>query len=217
MAIIGTRVYDKLLAGNQQVRTDGCTVVAGADLSRGAVLGRISAGTVPTTGTATSGNTGNGTVTAVTGGRATRPGDYTLVCVSAGTGTGAFQVLNPNGETLGIAIIGTAFTSAELNLLVGNGATDFAIGDSFTVTVPESDNKGKLTLVNSAAVDGSGVPVGVLLEDVAAAEADVVAQYATSGQFNAAALTFGGSDTAEDYEEALKAQDIHLKFTNIPE
>lgn len=55
------------------------------DLSAGTVLGKILTST-PTTGTAAGGNTGNGTMTAVTGGDAAKVGVYTATCTAGSTG-----------------------------------------------------------------------------------------------------------------------------------
>lgn len=64
---------------------------------------------------------------------------------------------------------------------------------------------GKLTLVNSAGTDdGRRKPYAVLLEDVDATSADKAAPVALAGQFNAAALIFGGSDTVATHKEAMR-------------
>ena len=47
---------------------DEVTVLAAQTLVVGEVLGTVTVGTVPTTGTAGGGNTGNGTMTSVSGG-----------------------------------------------------------------------------------------------------------------------------------------------------
>ena len=117
--------------------------IAGADngegttgvVPRGAVLGKVTAGACPTTGTAGGGNTGTGTMTSVTAGKKVKAGVYTMTCIDAQTNAGTFKVVNPDGEEIGIARVGTAFTSPEINFTIGDSA-DFVAGDSFTVTVP---------------------------------------------------------------------------------
>ena len=81
------------------------TVLAAQNLSVAAVLGKITAGTVPTTGTAGGGNTGNGTCTVVTGGVNVQVGTYTLTCIQAVAHGGVFSVVNPSSETIGICAI----------------------------------------------------------------------------------------------------------------
>lgn len=218
MSVIGTRSYDKLLAGNQQVRADGCTIKSGANLSRGAVLGKISVGAVPATGTAKDGgNTGTGTMTSVAGKRRTQVGVYSITCIAASTGKGQFAVVNPKGVLKGIAIVGAPYADDEIGFSLSDGDPDFAVGDGFTVTVPASADANKYKLVDKSSIDGSGVAKTVLLEDVAALSSDVVTEMALSGQFNAAALSFGGTDTFADHAEDLKAVNINLKTNNIPE
>ena len=64
---------------------------------------------------------------------------------------------------------------------------------------------GKLTLVNSADTDdGRRKPYAVLLEDVDATSADKPAPVALAGQFTAAALIFGGTDTVATHREAMR-------------
>jgi hypothetical protein len=71
---------------------------------------------------------------------------------------------------------------------------------------------GKYVLCNSAGTDdGSRTPVAVLAEDADASSADVQAVVYLSGAFNAAACTFGGTDTAATHRAALRDVNIYLK------
>ena len=70
---------------------------------------------------------------------------------------------------------------------------------------------GKYTLCDSAAVDGSQNPVAILAEDCDASGGDAVAAVYLSGAFNQNALTFGGTDTADDHRVALRDLNIYLK------
>lgn len=67
---------------------------------------------------------------------------------------------------------------------------------------------GKAVAVDSSAADGSKDPYGVIAEDVEADKPTVV--YLT-GEFNEAALTFGGADTADTHRRALRDIGIFLK------
>lgn len=70
---------------------------------------------------------------------------------------------------------------------------------------------GKYVLCNSASSDGSQTPRAILAEDADATSADVQATVYLSGAFNAAAVTFGGTDTAATHRAALRDANIYLK------
>ena len=138
---------------------DKITVLAGQTLSPGSVLGQVTIGTVPTTGTAGGGNTGNGTMTSVTGGASPKVGDYTMTCVGLDTNGGVFSVKDPAGQALPAAAVGVAYTSDQINFTINDGATDFAVGDTFTVTVPVGGLQYRA--VNFSGVDGSANAAGL--------------------------------------------------------
>jgi hypothetical protein len=113
------------------------------DLAQYTVLGRIPV-TVPTTGTADGGNTGDGTVTAVSaakGSPSAQVGAYNLECTFAVTNGGVFKLEDPAGNivadnlTLRVgAGFATAFSEAGLEFTITDGATDFIAGDKFSIT-----------------------------------------------------------------------------------
>lgn len=75
-------------------------------------------------------------------------------------------------------------------------------------------SSGKYTLCDSSASDGSQDPKGILAEAVDASAADVShVPYYLAGEFNAAAVIFGGSDTAATHLEALRDLSIYLQET----
>ena len=207
-----TFTADNLIAGDQKLVTSPETLDTG-NLARGAVLGLISVGAVPTTGTADGSNTGNGTVTAVTGAKATKVGVYIIKCVEAITNGGRFQVINPDGKLVAeVTILAgaggvIAFTSDELNATITDGSTDFALDDFFTVTI--AAGSGKVVIVLSTAIDGSQNPYGVLLKAADATSADQNAAVALTGQFNEDTLTFGGSDTKATHKVAMRVLGMH--------
>jgi len=134
------------------------TVLAGQDLVMGSVIGKIKIGSVPTTGTAGT-NTGNGTCVSVTGGAKTKVGVYNLRCVGVAANGGIFSVRDPDGESLPDAVMG-AYTNPAINFTLTDGATDFALGDSFTITVPAGS--GKVRELNLTGIDGSEDAYGIL-------------------------------------------------------
>ncbi|MCK5680452.1 head decoration protein [bacterium] len=73
---------------------------------------------------------------------------------------------------------------------------------------------GKCTLCDSTAEDGSEDPHGVLAEDVDASGGDVDnVPYYLAGEFNEAAMTYGGTDDADTHRAALRILSIYLTET----
>jgi head decoration protein D len=215
-----THTPDNLKAGAfPQVGASGTIVSGAGSLPRGRVLGKITAGTVPSTGTLVAGGAADGTLTVVTGGVKTKPGIYTAICVEAVTNGGVFNILDPDGVFVTTVMIvagagGTGiFVTPQLNGTITDGANDFELGDYFTVTVPAGS--GKLTSVDSTAIDGSAAPVAVLLEAKDATAADKVAPTALTGEFDDSVLTYGGSDTNATHVAAMRALSMFQKTTSL--
>lgn len=110
----------------------GKVVVQGAN-AKGV---KVSAAAGTAAGAAVAGNTGNGTITAEpTVGAGAKTGVYQLVCVEPGTNVGEFQVFDPDGLLVGVAVVATEFAAGGLTFTIADGSTDFASGDRFTITV----------------------------------------------------------------------------------
>jgi len=144
---------------NNQSR-DQVTVLSGQALAMGSVLGKITAGTVPTTGTAGT-NSGANTCTSVTGGVKVKPGVYTLRCVTAVASGGVYTVSDPDGMALPSANVGVAYTSNQINFTLNDAGGDAVVGDSFTITVPAGS--GKVKEINFSGIDGAADAFGVLV------------------------------------------------------
>lgn len=92
------------------------------------------------------GNTGDGSVTALTVTGTPTPGVYSLVCNQAVADGGVFTLIAPNG---GIVSSSVTMTPAPLGATVidvggieftlTDGAVDFVVGDSFAITVDATD------------------------------------------------------------------------------
>lgn len=162
MSLTGEFTPDNLIAGDAKLATEDVLIPSGNNLVRGTVLGRMKTST-PTSGTADGGNTGDGTVTAVTGGGKTIKGTYEIECITAETNGGTFQVSNPDGDILGQVKIQAGagasadFKSEELNFTVTDGATDFVAGDKFTVLVTDG-------VPSSGTADGGNTGNGTVTE-----------------------------------------------------
>lgn len=143
------------------------TLLAGQNLKAGHVLGKVSVGTA--TAQASSGNTGNGAISAVTVGVGAKAGIYTVTCVEPAANAGTFLVEDPDGVTVGTAHVGVAFTG-PINFTLADGSTDFVSGDRFLVTV--AAGSGKYKEYNPANADGAQTAVALLLDNVDATAAD---------------------------------------------
>lgn len=200
---------DRLIAGNPQLlQSRSITLLSGENRARGTVLGRQSTATVPTTGTADGGNTGNGTMASVAaGGVDLKEGVYTMRCIAAASNAGDFEVIDPDGLVVGIAIVAVAFTSTHLDLTIADGSTDFAVGDEFTVTVAAVD---KYIMSLAAAEDGSQRPVAVLAEACDASAGDKVCLAYFAGEFDENELTLGTGHTVASVKDDLHDKGIRL-------
>jgi hypothetical protein len=82
-------------------------------------------------------NTGNGAPGAATLGAAAEIGTYQLRCITAAANGGVFSVITPSGVRLKDLTVAVAYATDHINLTIADGATDFIVGDSFTVAVTE--------------------------------------------------------------------------------
>ncbi len=192
---------------NGSLSRESVTILSGENLQPGHVLGKVSVGAA--TGAAVSGNTGNGTIGTVSAGAAAKAGVYQAICIEAAANGGTFEVEDPDGVIVGRAVVGTAFAGPVV-FTIADGATDFAAGDRFTITV--AAGSGKYKEYDPANTDGSQTAVAILLDavDATAADADGVI-VARQAEVNAAELVWFDSATAEQKAAGLsqlKAHDI---------
>ena len=113
---------------------DNVTVLSGQNLGVGAVIGRVLHGvgraSVPTVV-----GTGNGTMTNVYAGPDIEQGNYVVTCKTAAANGGVFSVVAPSGKALPDATVGTPYLTSHINFTINDGATDFIVGDVFTIVV----------------------------------------------------------------------------------
>ncbi len=218
MEQIGIRFDDDLFIGDgtgkEVLLRPGTLLTGNGIVLRKSVVGKITIGTVPSTGTAAGGNTGNSTVGSVVGKVNTKVGVYTIknINLEDSEDTAQYQVTNPSGVVLGIAVPGVAFVSDEIQFLVTAGGTAEIVGDSYTVTVPAGS--GKLVLVDSTAIDGSQHAFGVVLDESLDTDTgDKVCSLARTGEFNEDVLIFGGSDDKDDHRAYMESQGMYMGTT----
>lgn len=148
---------------------DTVTILSGSgDLAPGTVLGKILLGAATTAFA----GTGNGAITmdAVTPVKAgAKTGAYKATLITAAANGGTFRVEDPDGLVLGDVAVGATFDD-DIKFVIADGATDFVVGDTFTITV--AAGSGKLAPTDLAAVDGREKAAAVLLYGVDATAAD---------------------------------------------
>ncbi|GAA5231755.1 head decoration protein [Verticiella sediminum] len=140
--------------------------------------------------TPTAGNTGNGVLGTfvVTSGAVS--GNYSVQITEASAGGGAFEVTGPGGVVLGAGEVGTPFTAGGLTFTIADGASDFVVGDSWTIAV--TANLGEwVPYDEDGANDGRRAAGGVLYASVDTTQADVQAVGIVRDAEVAAALLIG--------------------------
>jgi hypothetical protein len=186
------------------------TVLAAQDLALGAVLGKITKGACPTTGTADAGNTGAGTCTSVTAGIKAKIGTYTIKCLIAASGAGVFTVEDPDGFALPNAIVGTAYSNDQINFTLNDGSPDFSVGDSFTVAIAAGG--GQVKEIDFDAVDGSADAYGIITAAcTAVADTDAVAIVRDAGVIEANLVWPSTSPAPSAAEKALAMAQLAAK------
>jgi hypothetical protein len=186
-------------------------LASGQNLTRLAVLGKtVTAGTIA--GAAVTGNTGNGTIGSLTVSGTAKEGIYRAVCKKTATNGGEFLVINPFGRFIGTAYVGVAFSN-EINFIIADGGTDFALNDAFTITTSVLTEKYKLS--SATATDGSQYPDCILVEDTDATTGDISTVAYTEGEFDKNSVTIGAGHTLSSVTEQLRLLDIHLINTII--
>jgi hypothetical protein len=184
---------------NGTLSRDNIVVVSGQNLKAGHVIGKINVGSA--TGAAASGNVGNGTITGVSAGASAKAGVYVIMCIEPATNAGMFSIEDPDGVTIGRVNVAVAFTGA-INFTLNDGATDFAAGDRFTVTV--TAGSGKYKEWNPANSDGSQVAFALLLDNIDATAGDKEAvAIVRSAEFNENELIWFSGATTNDKAAAV--------------
>lgn len=197
--------------GNGWISREAITVLAGEVLVAGAVLGRIETGAA--TAAAVAGNTGNGAMGAVTVGAGVQEGVYTLAITKAAANAGDFEVIDPQGDMIGVGTVAVAFSAGGLAFTLADGAADFIVGDKFTITVAAGSKK--YVEHDPVATDGSQNAIAILFEAVDATGADKPGvAIARLAEVNGDEITWKTGISAGDKAagiESLKARSIIVR------
>lgn len=112
--------------------------------------------------------TGTGTITVGAIGSAAVIGVYKLVCVAAATNAGTFNFYAPNGNLIRQITVGGGAAANDHIVITIADATDFIVGDTFTITVTGGDYEA----LDPAEDDGAQIASGMLFADTDATSAD---------------------------------------------
>ena len=133
---------------------------AAATYVPGTVIGKVITGGTAAA-VADSGNTGSGAFGTITVTAPAQIGAYRVVITTVAANAGTFLVIDPKGVAVGTGTVAVAFSKGGLAFTIAD-ATDFVIGDGFTVTVSGAY---KYKACVQTATDGSAVPVGIVMEE----------------------------------------------------
>jgi hypothetical protein len=132
---------------------------------------------VSTTAPTVIGGTGTGTISALSLGPDAKPGRYQVICRAAVSNGGDFDVIGPDGDSIGRFLMGTssagsaAFASRQVNFTLTD-ATDFIVGNYFDIAVFNQLNGGKVVAWDPTTFDGRQYAAGALYSAIDATSAD---------------------------------------------
>jgi predicted RecA/RadA family phage recombinase len=187
---------------------DKVIFAAGNTLSLGEVVGRITKALG--TESADGGNTGDGALSGISLGPKAKTDNYTLECITAAADGGTFKVIAPDGSALPDAEVGVAYANEQINFTITDGATDFAVGDTFTIPVEEGS--GKAAALDPSAVDGTQVAAGIAITGYDASLADIEGVIIVRDAVVADSALVWPDGISTENKEAAKAQ---LKSSGI--
>lgn len=219
---IGTVLYENVLHRDELlVFAAAGTVLEGTILARKSVADAVVAA-------AGAGNTGDGTVTLATvaaGSIVPLVGAYNFECMEVVTHGGIFKLEDPNGALVAAAIALDAATGGTTELTVGgltftvtDGATDFIVGDKFSLTVAAD---GKMVPFATDGAGGAQIPLQIMgYEVVAAGAGNVPVRPGISGSYKLERLVIAADGDASNVTDAIVDQLRHfglipLNFTEL--
>jgi hypothetical protein len=135
----------------------------------GAVLGATDVpANVTSSAAADAGNTGNGAITldgTAPVGASAQDGKYRAVCIAVATNSGTFAVFDPQGVEIGRVVVGATFNN-QIKFVIADGATDFAVGDAFTISVGVEMADKQYAVLNPTATDGTQIAAAIAIYGV---------------------------------------------------
>lgn len=175
------------------------------------------------TAAADGGNTGDGTTTTasvIAGVTIPLVGAYNLECVAAVVNGGVFKLEDPNGNivannlqmTVG-AGAATIFTVAGMTFTITDGATDFIVGDKFSLTVAAD---GDFVIYDPAGAGGAQEARYVLRKAyTSTGAADVGGRVIISGKVRTDRLIIDPNDAGVGITDIVKDKLLHYGIIAI--
>jgi len=170
-------------------------VVTDANGSRLSLLsnatGQSSTLTVESAGAASApsySGTGNGTISGLAGGSSSVAETFTLTAIDATH----FSVTGSVSGSLGIATVGTAFSSPQIGFTINQGSAQFQAGDAFTVSTTPPPALGIHQVAGTnAALNVDGIPISSASNTVSGAIPGVTLNLASAAADTPVQLTVG--------------------------
>jgi len=139
------------------------TLVAGQVVGKTAVVGQVTWSVA-----VDAGNTGNGVFTidgAAPVAAGAKNGVYRVVNDLVAANSGEFVVFDPDGVEIGRVAVAATFNN-QIKFVIADGATDFAIGDAFSVTVGIEETDYQVAAYNPTGADGTQHVAGIIWSNV---------------------------------------------------
>lgn len=159
------------------------------------------------------GGTGTGTMSAISIGPDAQNGGYQVICRAVVTNGGDFEVMAPDGSSIGRFLMGTgstesaAFASRHINFTLTD-ATDFIVGNYFNVIVARPANYGKVAAWDPATYDGRNKVAGILFDDIDATSADTAGVIvARDAEVKSSLLVYAAARTTAEKAAAVEQLD----------
>lgn len=195
--------------GPGRISRDAVTIGSSQTIAPGALLAKLAtAADVVATVAAAAGNTGNGVLTMANPAVSpkVKDGVYTVVCVTAVADGGAFRVEDPNGKAIGNAIVGSAF-DREVKFTISDGAADFIVGDTFTITIAADAEDFTWVAHDPTAVNGSETPSAVAIDGAVTGPGQTarVAAITRSAEVNGKVISWAAGITDAQKADAVQA------------
>jgi len=172
-------------------------------LARGTLLTKVPI-LKASTAVAGSSNVGDGSFSIVTLSDYAELGVYTVTCTGTAADAGTFSILTPSGYLLADATVAVAYNSNHINFIILDGATDFNVGDVFTIDITEFGARYKKTVQ-----DGSGD--GILKQDVDTTAGDIVDDVYYTGKYKRSVIeTATGITITEAMEDTMRSNQLTI-------
>lgn len=135
-----------------------------------------------------------------------KDGDYTVTCFEAAADGGKFNVEDPSGKNIGTATVGAAFNK-EIKFTIADGATDFVVGDTFTVSVAADAEDYQYAAYDPAGTDGSEEPSAIAIYGVTTGEDETadIAAITDDAEVNGHCLAWPSGITASQKADAIQS------------